>query len=272
MNSEIMPRKNTDSIPIERYIAQQNEIKLNDMKKKLIITGQKVHDIGYRPFLLGLAESMEIERFFVENTFLNDKQVVYALVDSSEENVDSFVEIASSKHPEKSEVDKVEMEDYNGNVMKIESFYRYLTAMQLSKIANYGGKMLDMQGKTLVMQEKTLDKQEKTLGLQEKSLGLQEKILDLQEKTLDKQDLHIEITKNGFNNILNKQDELLKTMNYINSDTSEMKSTMKTMELDIRDARFSLTHLIETKFKEHDADIAQIKTTLAKVQEAIKAT
>jgi len=43
-------------------------------------------------------------------------------------------------------------------------------------------------------------------------------------------------------------------------------------EMDIRDARSSLTHLIETKFNDHDADIAQIKTTLAKVQEAIKAT
>ena len=227
------------------------------MKKKLIIIGQKVHDIGYRPFLLGLAESMEIERFFVDNTFLDNKQVVYALVDSSEENVDSFVEIASSKYPEKSDVEKVEVEDYKGNVMKIEGFYRYLTAMQLSKIANYGGKMLNMQEKTLNMQE----------------------------KTIENQDLHIEITRNGFNDMLKKQDESLKLqrsmltkeddslkiLNNINNDTSEIKSTLKTTEMDIRDARFSLTHLIETKFKEHDADIAQIKTTLAKVQKAIKA-
>jgi hypothetical protein len=42
--------------------------------------------------------------------------------------------------------------------------------------------------------------------------------------------------------------------------------------MEIRDARFSLSNLIETKFKEHDADIAQIKKSLAKVQVAIKAT
>jgi len=30
--------------------------------------------------------------------------------------------------------------------------------------------------------------------------------------------------------------------------------------------------LIETKLKKHEADIAQIKTTLAQMQEAIKAT
>lgn len=60
-------------------------------RKKLIITGQKVHDIGYRPYLLGIAEAMEIDRFFVDNLFLDEKQVVYALVDSSDEKVSSFI-------------------------------------------------------------------------------------------------------------------------------------------------------------------------------------
>jgi acylphosphatase len=197
-----------------------------DIKKKIIIKGQRVHDVGYRPFLLGIAESMEIERFFAKNIRMDEKQAVHVLVDSSEEKVKAFIDIVSSEYPEKSEVENVEVEDLIGNVMKIESYYRYLTAMQLSKIATYGGKMLDKQDESLKMQSSMLD----------------------------------------------KQDESLKTLNNINSDTSEIKSTTKTMEMDIRDARFSLTHLIETKFKEHDADIAQIKSTLAEVQEAIKAT
>jgi len=201
-----------------------------DIKKKIIIKGHKVHDVGYRPFLLGIAESMEIERFFAKNIIIDEKQVVQAMVDSSEEKVNAFMDIVSSEFPEKSVVEIVEIEDFIGNVTKIESYYRYLTAMQLSKIATYGGKMLE------------------------------------------KQDLNIDITRNGFNDMLTKQDESLKILNNINYDTSEIKSTIKTMEMDIRDARFSLSHLIETKFKEHDADIAQIKTTLIKVQEAIKAT
>ncbi len=201
-----------------------------DIKKKIIIKGHKVHDVGYRPFLLGIAESMEIERFFAKNIIIDEKQVVQAMVDSSEEKVNAFMDIVSSEFPEKSVVEIVEIEDFIGNVTKIESYYRYLTAMQLSKIATYGGKMLE------------------------------------------KQDLNIDITRNGFNDMLTKQDETLKILNNINYDTSEIKSTIKTMEMDIRDARFSLSHLIETKFKEHDADIAQIKTTLIKVQEAIKAT
>jgi acylphosphatase len=204
-----------------------------DIKKKIIIKGQRVHNVGYRPFLFGVAESMEIERFFAKNIFIDEKQVVHALVDSSEEKVKAFIDIVSSEYPEKSEVENVEVEDLIGNVMKIESYYRYLTAMQFSKIATYGGKMLEKQ-------DMLLEKQDESLKMQ--------------------------------NSMLDKQDESLKTLNNINSDTSEIKSTTKTMEMDIRDARFNLSHLIETKFKEHDADIAQIKTTLAEMQEAIKAT
>jgi acylphosphatase len=116
-----------------------------DVKKKMLIKGKKVHDVGYRPFLLGTAESIGIESFFADNIFINKKQAVYALVDSSEEKVEAFIAIASSKFPEKSDVEKVDVEDYSGNVMRIESYYRYLTAMQLSKIATYGGKMLEKQ-------------------------------------------------------------------------------------------------------------------------------
>ena len=37
-------------------------------------------------------------------------------------------------------MDEAEVEDYQGNEMKTENYYRYLSAMQLSKIANIGGK------------------------------------------------------------------------------------------------------------------------------------
>ncbi len=130
-------------------------------RKRLLVKGQKVHDVGYRPFLLGLAESLEIERFFADNIFIEGKQAVYALIDSSGEKVRAFIEIASSKFPENSNVEKVEEEDYTGNVMKTESYYRYLTAMQLSRIATYGGNMLEKQ-------DKMLEKQDSLMGITQK--------------------------------------------------------------------------------------------------------
>ncbi|MBU4374089.1 MAG: acylphosphatase [Euryarchaeota archaeon] len=113
------------------------------VKKKIIIRGKKVHDVGYRPFLLGIAESMEIERFFADNMFINKTQVVYALIGSSEENVKAFIEIASSKFPDESDVEKVGVENHEDNVMKIESYYRYLTAALLCEIETSWKKILD---------------------------------------------------------------------------------------------------------------------------------
>jgi len=118
------------------------------MKKKLLILGE-VHEVGYRPFLLGIAESLEIERFFADNTKINGRKAVYILVDSSQEKVGSFIEVLRAKHPERAIVESITVEDYSGNVMKTENYYRYLSAMQLSKIANIGGKMLEKQDLTI---------------------------------------------------------------------------------------------------------------------------
>jgi acylphosphatase/archaellum component FlaC len=217
-----------------------------DIKKKIIISGQKVHDVGYRPYLLGIAESMEIEKFFVDNIFSDEKQVVYALMNSSEENVNSFIEIASSKFPEKSIVEKVVVEDYKGNVMKIESFYRYLTAMQLSKIANYGGKMLDKQ-----------------------------------DKMLDKQDFHIEVTRNGFNDLKDEmkemkdeikglKDEIIGTKDEIKYEIKEMHSDMNAGFASIKkEVQMQRDDFKEVFMKEVEGlhnDINEIRAILARIQ------
>ncbi len=155
------------------------------IKKKIIIRGKKVHDVGYRPFLLGIAESMEIDRFFADKILINKKQVVYALVCSSEENVKAFIEIASSKFPNESDVEKVDVEDYEGNVMKAESYYRYLTAMQLSKIGTYGGRMLEKQENTLEKQDSMLGKMDTMIEKQDSMLGKMDTVIEKQSETTE---------------------------------------------------------------------------------------
>lgn len=66
------------------------------MKIRITIKG-KVHDVGYRPFLLGLAESLEIERFFADNVIIEDKQAVEVLVDDEEDKVKAFIELLKKK-------------------------------------------------------------------------------------------------------------------------------------------------------------------------------
>ncbi len=139
------------------------------MKTKIIITGGKVHEVGYRPFLLGIAESLELERFFADNTFEDGKEAVYVLLDCSEEKIKTFKEIVRSKLPENAAVNQILEEEYTGTVMKAENYYRYLSAMQLSKIVTYGGKMLQKQDETIVVikgeSRKMLEKQDETIAV-----------------------------------------------------------------------------------------------------------
>ena len=153
------------------------------MKKRILITG-KVHDVGYRPFLLGLAESLEIEKFFADNRFINGKQAVEVLVDGDEDKVSSFIKFIKTEIPENADVEKIEIEDYKGSVMKVESYYRYLTAMQLAKIATYGGRMLDKQDTMLEKQDTMLGKMDSMLEKQDTMLGKMDSMLEKQDETV----------------------------------------------------------------------------------------
>ncbi|HEQ78050.1 MAG TPA: acylphosphatase [Euryarchaeota archaeon] len=144
------------------------------MKTKIIITGGKVHEVGYRPFLLGIAESLELERFFADNTFEDGKEAVYVLLDCSEEKIKTFKEIVRSKLPENAAVNQILEEEYTGTVTKTENYYRYLSAMQLSKIVTYGGKMLQKQDETIVVIKEESHKTRKTV--REKSHKTQDEL------------------------------------------------------------------------------------------------
>jgi len=152
-------------------------------KIRILITG-KVHEVGYRAFLLGLAELFGIDRFFAENKYLNGKQAVEVLVEAEKDKIDAFVKEIKAKKPENAEVEEIKVESYDGIVMRTESYYRYFTAMQLTKIATYGGKMLEKQDRMLEMQEEMLKKQDEMLGKQDKMLEKQDKTLKKQDETI----------------------------------------------------------------------------------------
>jgi len=132
------------------------------MKKRILISG-KVHGVGYRPFLLGIAESLGIKKFYADNIYVNEKESVEILLETDDETLNKFLKIVKAKFPEKALVKEIEIEDYEGNVMDIEGYYRYLTAMQLYTIATYGGEMLRKQDMMLRKQDLMLDKQDMTV-------------------------------------------------------------------------------------------------------------
>ncbi len=55
--------------------------------------------------------------------------------------------------------------------MKTKSYYRYLTAMQLAKIATYGGKMLQKQDETIRVIREESENIRKELGAKIDSAG-----------------------------------------------------------------------------------------------------
>ncbi len=114
------------------------------IKQKIIIKGTKVHDVGYRLFLLDEAEDRLIPFFSVKN-IRNKEQVVEVLVCSEEERVERFIEFVKNNFPDDAEVNSVSVEDYEGDIRTIESFSRSFSISQLSKIARTGVSMLNLQ-------------------------------------------------------------------------------------------------------------------------------
>ena len=135
------------------------------MKKKILITGSKVHDVGYRLFLRDIAESFEFENFYAVNAKKDKKQIVKIYLEHSERNVMDFFNEVKQNFPAAAHVDSVDMEEYDGQVKTLISFRSAFMTYQLSKIANTGVGMLDKQDQALGKQDKMLEKQDKTLNV-----------------------------------------------------------------------------------------------------------
>jgi acylphosphatase len=125
------------------------------MKVRITIIG-KVHDVGYRPFLLDLADSLFIQRFDARNVFINGKQAVIVLVEGDEEQVNQFIELVKPEKPENAVVEDIKVEEYKGFVRSIDSYRQSLMINQLNKIVQVGLKMLQKQDLMLQKQDETI--------------------------------------------------------------------------------------------------------------------
>ncbi len=119
-------------------------------KKLLVIEGNKVHDVGYRLFLMNLADELLITNFNAKNDTKDGKQQVIVHIGGEEKKVQEFIKIAKTKHPKNAEVDNdnIKVSGYENDVRTLESFSRSFSASQLSKIATAGVSMLNEQSKT----------------------------------------------------------------------------------------------------------------------------
>ncbi|RSN75789.1 acylphosphatase [Candidatus Methanodesulfokora washburnensis] len=239
-------------------------------RKRIVITGN-VHDVGYRPFLLGIAGFLGIERFYADNIVIDGKQAVEILIDSSEDKISAFIDLIERKKPEAAVVESIQVEDYSGNVMEMESYYRYLTALQLEKIVTYGGQMLKKQDLMLEKQDLMLEKQDEMLkkqgemsGKMDKMLEKQDQMLEKMDKMLEKQDLMLEKQdefSGKMDKMLEKQDETIKAIREEGRKTRKRISSSTKL---ISSKLDNITYLLEERFKRLEEEVERIKKALIK--------
>ena len=103
------------------------------MKQKITITGENVHDVGYRYFLMASAMNLGISGFNALNSMKRDVQAVVALIEGSEEAVEEFKKMVQGKKPERALVSSIAFEEIDVDIMRIEGYAQFYSTVQLNK-------------------------------------------------------------------------------------------------------------------------------------------
>ena len=103
------------------------------MKLKIKITGPKVHDVGYRVFLLKNAMNLALPGLSTYNWEENGQQEVIALVEGDEARIAPFLQTIEKNKPELAEVSKVTSEPYDGDVGRTIEMAMLCSFVQLDK-------------------------------------------------------------------------------------------------------------------------------------------
>jgi len=215
--------------------------------KKITIKG-KVHDVGYRLFLLTEAESLLIDYFDARNVIVNGEQQLIVLVRGPGDKISTFVDFIHSNYPPEASVHDISVEEYTEEVRSIDSFRQSFMVAQLAKIAQAGLMMLKKQDQMLDKQDQMLSKQDQMLDKQDQMLDKQDQMLSKQDQMLSKQD-----------QMLSKQDEMLgkqdMLINVVREESEKVRNVIK--------ERF------EEDMKWLKSEISEIKTSLDKIKEKV---
>jgi len=222
--------------------------------KKITIKG-KVHDVGYRLFLLTEAESLLIDYFDARNVIVNGEQQLIVLVRGPGDKISTFVDFIHSNYPPEASVHDISVEEYTEEVRSIDSFRQSFMVAQLAKIAQAGLMMLKKQ-------DQMLDKQDQMLDKQDQMLDKQDQMLDKQDQMLDKQD-----------QMLSKQDEMLSKQDQMLSKQDQMLGKQDMLINVVREESEKVRNVIKERFEEDmkwlKSEISEIKTSLDKIKEKV---
>jgi len=200
--------------------------------KRIIIEGEKVHNVGYRPFLLWKVREIGISNYDARNVKENGMERVVVSVGGEEKQIQEFVKFVKENYPEKARVSRI-WEDPKPpeRVMLVDEYDKVLAAEQQNTVVQSGLVMIDMQKEALRNQRKMLDKQDQMLEKQDKMLEKQDQMLDKQDQTIgaiDKLDVNVNMR---FDNLDVKYGKIAENMEKILEEMKEeRKEARKSME------------------------------------------
>jgi len=103
------------------------------MKLRIKIIGHRVHDVGYRVFLLKHAMNLALPGLSTYNWNENGQQEVIVLVEGDEARIAAFREKIEKEMPQLAEVSKITFEDYAGEVGRTGEVAMFCSFVQLDK-------------------------------------------------------------------------------------------------------------------------------------------
>ena len=187
--------------------------------KKITIKG-KVHDVGYRLFLLTEAESLLIDYFDARNALVNGEQQLIVLIRGPRDKINSFVDFIRSNYPPEASVHDVVVEEYTEEVRSIDSFRQSFMVSQLAKMVQIGLVMLNKQ-------DQMLDKQDQMLKKQDQMLDKQDQMLKKQDQMLDKQDMMMNVLREESEKVRNViKERFEEDVKWLKSEILEIKMTL----------------------------------------------
>jgi acylphosphatase len=226
------------------------------MKAKEIAIKGKVHDVGYRLFLLSEAESIFIEKLDARNVLVDGEQHLIVRVEGVEEKVKRFIVFAESNYPPGASIESVEVKDYGEEVRSIDSFRQSLMVFQLTKMAQAGVGMLG--------------KQDKTIEVLESVKGNTSKMLEKQDMMLEKQDETIKVIKEESEKTREvTRDDGEKTREVVEKVREEVEKTREVVSVESEKTRVVLKEKAEEDVEWIKEEIIGIKATLEEVTEKV---
>ena len=221
------------------------------MKLKIQISGPKVHDVGYRYFLMSLAMANRIRMFEAHNMESTEGEEVLVYVDGLEDAVKGFLDTVRSKRPARSVVSGVVSDGFEGEVMKIGEYAQFCSTVQLNKAIPL---LLDIRDD---MKEIKVDIKEVKVDLKEIKTDIKEIKTDIKEIKTDIKEIKIDITE-----IKTDLKEIKTDINELGGDISEgQKNTKATLD-EIKGMREDIQPGYGMTFRQMQSDVQAIKERL----------